>query len=62
MTAPALGHFIAQAAAQSRASLSPADSVQALAPLMLDLTGAAGTFLEPQHFQSDPAHYTRNLI
>lgn len=42
MTAPALGHFIAQAAAQSRASLSPADSVQALAPLMLDLIGAAG--------------------
>ncbi len=62
MTAPALDHFIAQALAQSRASPAPADSVQALAPLMLDLIDAAGTFLEPQHFQSNPAHYTRNLI
>ncbi len=29
---------------------------------MLDLIDAAATFLEPQHFQSDPAHYTRNPV
>ena len=62
MPAPALDHFIAQALAQSHTASSPADSVQALAPLMLDLIDAAGTFLEPQHFQGNADHYARNLI
>jgi hypothetical protein len=29
---------------------------------MLDLLDQAGTFLQPQHYRSDPAGYTRNLI
>src|SRR5204863_356084 len=30
--------------------------------LMLDLLEGAETFLEPRHYRSDPAGYTRNLI
>ena len=37
MSSPALDTFIAQAMARSRAAADPADCVQALAPLMLDL-------------------------
>ncbi|MGE5129805.1 MAG: hypothetical protein ACM3IK_09240 [Sphingomonadaceae bacterium] len=33
-----------------------------LAPLMLDLINQAATFLEPQHFRSDPGGYARNLV
>jgi len=62
MTSPALEAFIAEAAARSRRQPEPADCVLALAPLMLDLIEQAGTFLEPQHYRSDPASYTRNLI
>jgi predicted metal-dependent enzyme (double-stranded beta helix superfamily) len=62
MTSPALQAFISQAAARSRAQPEPADCVLALAPLMLDLIEHAGTFLEPRHYRSNPAGYTRNLI
>ena len=62
MSSPALERFIAQAAARSRAQADPADCVLALAPLMLDLIEQAGTFLEPQHYRSDPRSYTRNLV
>ena len=62
MTSPALESFIAQAAERSRLQSEPADCVLALAPLMLDLIEHAGTFLEPQHFRSSDASYTRNLI
>jgi predicted metal-dependent enzyme (double-stranded beta helix superfamily) len=62
MTAPALDAFIAQAVARSRGLAEPADCVLALAPLMLELIAAAGQFLEPRHYRSDPAHYTRNLV
>jgi predicted metal-dependent enzyme (double-stranded beta helix superfamily) len=62
MSSPALDRFIAQAHAQSRGAREPADSVLALAPLMLALIEQAPSFLEPQHYRSDPAHYTRNLI
>jgi predicted metal-dependent enzyme (double-stranded beta helix superfamily) len=54
--------FVAEAVERSRAQPAPADCVLALAPLMLELLGNAGTFLEPRHFRSDPAHYARNLI
>ncbi len=57
-----LEEFIAEAVARSRAQPAPADCVLALAPLMLDLLGSAGTFLEPKHYRSTPAGYTRNLI
>lgn len=62
MTATALDAFIAQAAARSREQPEPADSVLALAPLMLDLIDRAGTFLKPEHYRSNAAGYTRNLI
>jgi predicted metal-dependent enzyme (double-stranded beta helix superfamily) len=62
MISPALDRFISQAAARSRARVEPADCVLALAPLMLDLIEQAGTFLEPQHYRSDPGSYARNLV
>ena len=62
MTSPALDAFVAQTATRSRALSDPADCVLSLAPLMLDLIDQAGTFLEPQHYRSSAAGYTRNLI
>jgi predicted metal-dependent enzyme (double-stranded beta helix superfamily) len=62
MNSPALDTFITQAMARSREAASPADCVLALAPLMLDLIEHAGSFLQPQHYRSDAAGYTRNLI
>lgn len=61
-SATVLDDFIAEALARVRAQPAPADCVLALAPLMLDLLGNAGTFLEPKHYRSTPAGYTRNLI
>ena len=58
----ALDSFVAQAAARASTGATPADCVEAICPLMLDLIDAAGQFLQPQHYQSDPAHYARNLI
>jgi 3-mercaptopropionate dioxygenase len=57
-----LDRFIEEAVARSRNQPAPADCVLALAPLMLDLLGRAETFLEPRHYRSTPAGYTRNLI
>jgi 3-mercaptopropionate dioxygenase len=62
MTSSLLDDFVSQAAARSRMHSEPADRVLALAPLMLDLIGAAATFLQPQHYRSDPNGYERNLI
>jgi len=62
MISSALERFIYQAASRSRKQTEPADCVLALAPLMLDLIEQAGTFLEPQHYRSDPHGYTRNLV
>ncbi|GGP22357.1 cysteine dioxygenase [Silvimonas iriomotensis] len=62
MTTTALDSFIRDASLCSHQQPDPADCVLALAPLMLDLIEHAGSFLEPQHFRSDPATYTRNLI
>jgi predicted metal-dependent enzyme (double-stranded beta helix superfamily) len=62
MTSLALEGFIAQAIARSLQQPDPADCVLALAPLMLDLIDQAGTFLEPQHYRSSTAGYTRNLV
>ena len=62
MKSPALDTFISQAVLQSREQSTPADCVLALAPLMLDLLDNAGSFLEPQHYRSEPDHYARNLV
>ena len=39
-----------------------ADRVDAIAPLMQRLASQAPAFLQPEHLQSDPAHYRRNAI
>jgi predicted metal-dependent enzyme (double-stranded beta helix superfamily) len=57
-----LDDFIAEAVVRSREQPAPADCVLALAPLMFDLLGSAGTFMKPQHFRSDAKGYTRNLV
>ena len=62
MTSAALDGFISKSIEHSCAPGEPADCVLALAPLMLELLEEAGTFLEPQHFRSEPDHYARNLI
>lgn len=62
MAAAALDPFIAQATACSRDNTSPADCVLALAPVMLELLGQAGHFLQPAHYRSSPSGYTRNLV
>jgi len=62
MKASALEEFIAQSTARSCDRSDPADCVLALAPLMLDLIDKAPMFLGPQHYQSAPDGYTRNLI
>ena len=62
MPTSVLRDFIAQSVARSRDQPAPADCVLALAPVMLDLLGNAETFLEPKHYRSTPAGYTRNLI
>jgi 3-mercaptopropionate dioxygenase len=60
--ATVLERFIERSAQCSRAHPAPADCVLELAPAMLELLEGASSFLEPQHFRSDPAHYARNLI
>jgi predicted metal-dependent enzyme (double-stranded beta helix superfamily) len=62
IAAKVLDRFIAESVARSRAQPAPADCVLSIAPLMLDLLGHASTFLEPRHYRSDPAGYTRNLV
>jgi 3-mercaptopropionate dioxygenase len=62
MLCAALESFVAQAVVRSGGQTAPADCVLAIAALMLDLIGHAGTFLKPQHYRSSSAGYTRNLI
>lgn len=58
----ALDTFLSQIAAHTQRGADPADCVEAIAPLMLALVEGASTFLQPQHFQSHPEHYARNLV
>ena len=62
MISPELERFVSQAVECSSEKPNPADCVVALAPLMLELIDKASGFLEPQHYQSDPSQYARNLI
>lgn len=62
MAPSALEAFVSQATTHACGHSEPADCVLALAPLMLELIERAATFLEPQHYRSDPNHYARNLI
>lgn len=61
-TSPALEAFVAEAQNRGRNQPDPADCVLALAPLMLDLIDQADEFLEPRHYRSTGAGYTRNLV
>lgn len=40
----------------------PSEIVHAITPLMHRLLTGSRTFLKPEHFQSEPDHYARNLI
>ena len=62
MITPTLRTFIAEAIARTQNLAEPADCVLALAPMMLEVIDKAESFLEPQHYRSDPSGYTRNLI
>jgi predicted metal-dependent enzyme (double-stranded beta helix superfamily) len=62
MRSPELERFVAQAIECSGDLPDPADCVLALAPLMLELIGKVDCFLEPEHYRSDDAQYSRNLI
>ncbi|WP_397452757.1 cysteine dioxygenase [Pseudomonas sp. NA-150] len=62
MPSTALARFIDHATELSRKESSPCDCVAALAPYMMELIDKAPRFLEPEHYRSDPDHYSRNLI
>ena len=38
------------------------DTVRAITPLMHRLISGSRAFLKPEHFQTDPGHYARNLV
>lgn len=62
MTSHTLETFVDEAVKRSRKRSEPADCVLDIAPLMLELLERAETFLEPQHYRSGAAGYTRNLV
>jgi predicted metal-dependent enzyme (double-stranded beta helix superfamily) len=41
---------------------TPAQFVEAVAPLMHDMLSQAGMMLDPAHRRSDPTHYARNAV
>ena len=58
----ALESFVAEAVARTADRSDPADCVLVLAPLMQQLVAQAKSFLQPQHYRSEPEHYARNLV
>ena len=62
MSSYGLQDLIADAERLSRQHKEPCDCVMAIAPLMRRLMCGDRSFLRPEHFRSDPAHYTRNAI
>lgn len=61
MASSALTDFISACGARA-AGRTPADCVEAIAPLMLELLNEAGSFLKPEHYREDPKSYARNLV
>jgi len=57
-----LEKFIAEARQLADAGETPADCVDTIAPLMLDLLQGDRSFLKAEHYRSDPDHYARNAI
>jgi predicted metal-dependent enzyme (double-stranded beta helix superfamily) len=57
-----LGTFIENCESVISNMEKAADRVTAIAPLMQTLAAGADKFLSPEHFRSEPEHYTRNAI
>jgi predicted metal-dependent enzyme (double-stranded beta helix superfamily) len=57
-----LSAFFTECQTQIEKNAELADTVHAIAPHMKRLVEHAETFLQPQHYQSDPNHYARNLV
>ncbi len=57
-----LEKFVRESRAVIEAELSPAVSVQHIAPLMHELLSGDNSFLKPEHFKSHSDHYARNAI
>ncbi len=57
-----LESFISDCKDQAATDGEPADIVRAITPLMHRLLCGSRDFLKPEHFQSEPDHYTRNLV
>ncbi len=62
MSSYGLEQFVADCEAVSGRCKEAADCVDAVAPLMERLLDGDRSFLKPEHFRSDPAHYARNAI
>ncbi len=62
MSAYDLDRFIDDCERCAKEHSQPADCVLAIAPLMHRLVKSDRTFLQPQHFQSEPDHYARNAV
>jgi len=61
MTQP-LDRFVAACREVIAGTDDAADRVTEIAPLMRDLLESTESFLRPEHYRSDPAHYARNAI
>ncbi len=57
-----LQNFIQDCEAEVSAHLKLADTVRAIVPLMHRLISGTRVFLKPEHYQSEPDHYARNLV
>ncbi len=57
-----LESFILDCKDQAATDGEPADIVRAITPLMHRLLCGSRDFLKPEHFQSEPDHYARNLV
>ena len=62
MTSYTLETFIADCKDQAGRHPEPADVVRAIMPLMHRLLCGERAFLEPEHYDSEPDHYARNLV
>ena len=62
MTSYGLDEFVGDCEAVASANSEAADCVLAVAPLMERLLDGDKSFLKPEHFRSDPAHYARNAV
>lgn len=62
MTDYGLQSFISDCEDQAGSHETLADIVRSIAPLMHSLLCGSRNFLRPQHFESEPDHYARNLV